>query len=205
MLDYDKYLEIERRTDPEITKFEGLEDYRCIACELKKKKSESDAESNQSASPLLGSCASVKLPNFNPANPNTNSGYNPTTNSGYAPLSRARVAPRVAPSMPLPSTGRPNSVVDSSGVIAKTNRFPSPPPLKKGSFYYNTTEYKLYYCDGNSWIFVGGQSGSLTPPPPPHIEISVDTTLPTPTVQKTPPEIIKEQRIANRWWRKIFK
>lgn len=25
MLDYDKYLEIERRTDPEITQFEGLE------------------------------------------------------------------------------------------------------------------------------------------------------------------------------------
>ena len=88
MLDYDKYLEIERRTDPEITQFEGLEDYRCIACELKKKKSESEAESNKSASQLLG-----------------------IANGYISPLSRARVAPRAAiNSMPLPDTG-PNLVV----------------------------------------------------------------------------------------------
>ncbi len=195
MLDYDKYLEIERRTDPEITQFEGLEDYRCIACELKKKKSESDAESNQSASPLLGSCASVKLPNGT-----TNSGYSANTNSGYSPLAAPRVAPLISSmplrSMPLPATG-PNSVVNnnSSGVRVRPNRFPSPPPVGiKGSYYYNTTECKLYYCDGNSWIWTSS-SLNLSPPPPLPV-INVDDHHYTKT-----PEIIKEER----WWKRIFK
>lgn len=51
ILDYDKYLEIERRTDPEITLFDGLDDYRCIACELKKKK---EAESTNTLQALGG-------------------------------------------------------------------------------------------------------------------------------------------------------
>lgn len=132
MLDYDKYLEIERRTDPEITQFEGLEDYRCIVCELKKKKSDTEAESTPFAG-STGSCASISLPNygnFNPSrqNPGTsNSGYRTTTNSGYiSPLPRSIVAPRVAPlinSMPLPAIGGLNSVVSkySSGVLTKNS------------------------------------------------------------------------------------
>jgi hypothetical protein len=35
-LTYEKYTEIERRSMKGITEFDGLEDYRCIACELKK-------------------------------------------------------------------------------------------------------------------------------------------------------------------------
>lgn len=193
MLDYDKYLEIERRTDPEITQFEGLEDYRCIACELKKKKSESDAELNQSASPLLGSCASIKPGGL--SNGTTNSGYNPTTNSGYtSPLPRmARVAPRVAPIVNSPLPFPLNYCLLPSGVIAKPNRFPSPPPLKKGSYYYNTTECKLYYCDGNSWIFVGASSGD-----------DDEGILPKKTDKETR-EKNKDERIKKRWWKRIFK
>lgn len=37
-LTYEKYSEIENRSQQGITEFEGLDDYRCIACELKKKK-----------------------------------------------------------------------------------------------------------------------------------------------------------------------
>lgn len=35
-----KYREIERRTDPSITEFEGLEQYRCIVCKLNEEKEE---------------------------------------------------------------------------------------------------------------------------------------------------------------------
>lgn len=36
-LTYAKYKEIEKIYDPVITEFDGLENYRCIACELKKR------------------------------------------------------------------------------------------------------------------------------------------------------------------------
>lgn len=201
MLDYDKYLEIERRTDPEITQFEGLEDYRCIACELKKKKSDSEAELNHSplVSPLTNAIPRII------GSGTTNSGYNPAavTNSGYtSPLPRmARVAPRVAPivnsPLPFPHAG-PNSVVNnnSSGVIAKPNCFPSPPPLKKGSYYYNTTECKLYYCDGNSWIFVGASSEQSE---------QDNNSNPLPEKTEEPIKNYKDERIKKRWWKRIFK
>lgn len=38
LINYEKYKEIEERSMPEITVFEGLNHYRCIACELKEKK-----------------------------------------------------------------------------------------------------------------------------------------------------------------------
>ena|ERR1700741_2614416 len=44
-LTYEKYLEIEKRSDPEITVFDGLDEYRCIACELKKKEQNNQVES----------------------------------------------------------------------------------------------------------------------------------------------------------------
>jgi hypothetical protein len=34
---YKKYLEIEKRSMPGVTVFDGLEHYRCVACELKSK------------------------------------------------------------------------------------------------------------------------------------------------------------------------
>jgi hypothetical protein len=37
LLTYEKYLEIEERSLEDITEFEGIDDYRCIVCELKKK------------------------------------------------------------------------------------------------------------------------------------------------------------------------
>lgn len=36
MITYDKYTEIERRSNPDITEFDGIEDYRRIGAELKK-------------------------------------------------------------------------------------------------------------------------------------------------------------------------
>lgn len=36
MLDYEKYIEIERRSNSDITEFDGIEDYRRIAAQLKK-------------------------------------------------------------------------------------------------------------------------------------------------------------------------
>lgn len=40
LMSYEKYMEIEKRSLPEITVFEGLNFYRCLACELKEKESE---------------------------------------------------------------------------------------------------------------------------------------------------------------------
>ena len=43
MITYEKYTEIERRSDPNITEFDGIEDYRRIGAELKKSVKESDS------------------------------------------------------------------------------------------------------------------------------------------------------------------
>ena len=53
----EKYEEIEKRTQDGITEFEGLDDYRCIACELKKKAHDAAWDNNHDpfGKPIAGS------------------------------------------------------------------------------------------------------------------------------------------------------
>jgi hypothetical protein len=119
----EKYEEIEKRSDKDITEFDGLEDYRCFACELKKKAQDAEWDNKYDpfANPIKGQGQ------FGTANSGT------TSNSYKAPMPTPRKQPPITP----PSQAIPHC---------------ASPPLN-ASVYFDTVKQQIGVYDGNQWVY----------------------------------------------------
>ena len=106
----DKYREIERRSDTEITEFDGLEQYRCIVCELEKKEAAAKEE-ELFIEPDNDIVIEDDEEDFSPfsapikGNPYSNPNSNPNSSSNYA-NTRAKINNNVPTTQPAnPAVG----------------------------------------------------------------------------------------------------
>ena len=122
MITYDKYVEIEKRSNPDITEITGLEEYRCIACELKAKQQKEQLEDDEDVG--------FKTPST------TASGYKASF-SGYTNARRATNSPQPSSSKP-PLIGKfgtpkpplplqPSSQFQTLPIITPPTTTPPPP------------------------------------------------------------------------------
>ena len=115
MITYDKYVEIEKRSNPDITEITGLEEYRCIACELKAKQQKEQQEDDEDVGFKTPSTASGYKTSF--------SGYTNARRASNSPQPSSSIYKTPKPPLPLP----PSSQFQTLPIITPPT---TPPPIK---------------------------------------------------------------------------
>ena len=135
MINYDKYIEIEKRSNPDITEITGLEEYRCIACELKAKQQREQQKEQENLHFLQQEAVNANQASIKRANAAVMS-LPPPSSSFKPPLLGQFGTPK--PPLPL----QPSSQFQTLPIITPPTT--PPPPIQPSGYTYAARFKRLW-------------------------------------------------------------